>query len=121
MILFSIITYGIYIPFWLLSHKDIFNKLKSSEKLNSGSILFILGLFVTSALLLIPLHIFKGKEIALTITIIDSFVSLMGGVGVLMLSFQIRRMLKEHYKTKLSWVWTLCFSVFYLQYKINRL
>ena len=120
MILLAIITYGIYIPFWFLNSKGAFNNLNSKEKISNGPIIFVLVIYIISAILLIPSILFMETEIGVMIGGIDSVINLVGGIAILIMSFKVRRIMNEHFKTNLSGVATFFFSFFYLQYKINR-
>ena len=120
MILLTIITYGIYIPVWFLNRKDSFNNLNSKEKISNGPIIFVLVIFIISAILLIPSVLFMETEIGVMIDGVDSLINLVGGITILVMSFKVRRIMNEHYKTNLSGVATFFFTFFYLQYKINR-
>ena len=120
MIFLTIITYGIYIPVWFLKRKNAFNNLNSKEKISNGPIIFVLVIFVISAILLIPSVLFMETEIGTMVDGIDSIINLVGGITILVMSFKVRRIMNEHYKTKLSGVATLFFTFLYLQYKVNR-
>ncbi len=120
MILLTIITYGIYIPVWFLNRKDAFNSLNSKEKISNGPIIFVLIIFIISAILLIPSVLFMETEIGVMIDGVDLIISLVGGITILVMSFKVRRIMNEHYKTNLSGVATFFFTFLYLQYKINR-
>jgi len=46
MLALSLITFGIYIPYWFLRQRDTLNRLSSSEKLGSGAATFVFVIFV---------------------------------------------------------------------------
>jgi hypothetical protein len=119
MIFLTIITYGIYIPVWFLNRKNAFNNLNSKEKISKGPIIFVLVLFIISAIILIPSILFTGTEIGAMIDMVDSAINLVGGITMLVVAFKVRRIMNEHYKTNLSVAATFFFSFYYLQYKIN--
>lgn len=120
MLLLVLITYGIYIPVWFLNRKDTFNDLDSREKLSGGPIIFLLIIFIISAVMLIPSILFMETELGIMIDALDRIITLVGGIIILVLSFKVRRILSEHYKTNLLGVATFFFTLFYLQYTINR-
>ena len=51
-IFFTIITFGIYGPFWFLTRRDQLNALHSPEKLGKGVFIFSIVLYIISLLLL---------------------------------------------------------------------
>lgn len=71
--------------------------------------------------MLIPSVLFMETEIGTMIDGIDSIITLVSGISILILSFKVRRIMNEHYKINLSGVATFLFALFYLQYKLNRL
>jgi len=120
VILCVLITYGIYIPVWFLNRKDTFNDLNSKEKLSNGPIIFLLIIFILSAIMLIPSILFIETEPGIMIDALNRIITLVGGIIILVLSFKVRKILSEHYKTNLLGVTTFFFTLFYLQYKINQ-
>lgn len=120
IVFLTVITYGIYIPVWFLNRKDIFNDMNSEEKLSDGPIIFLLTIFIISAVMLIPSILFMETELGIMIDALDRIITFVGGIIILVLSFKIRKILSEHYKTNLLGVATFFFTLFYLQYKINQ-
>jgi len=121
LIVLSSVTLAIYIPVWFLRRRDWLNSLSTTEKLGSVLPIVVLVIYCISLLLLL----FMPDE-TLSDTI-DSLISLIGGIITLVLAFSVRRILIEHFKDKLgmnisfSGVATFFFTIWYLQYKINRL
>ena len=120
MILLTIITYGIYIPVWFLNRKDAFNNLNSKEKISNGTIIFVLVIFIISAILLIPSILFMETEIGAMIDGIDFIINLVGIILILEIAFKVRRIMNDHYNTNLSGIATALLSYLYFQYKINN-
>ena len=121
LILFSIITLGIYIPIWFLVKREAINSLASTEKLGSGAPIFVLLVYVTDAMLIfVPLGV---TEVYLDI--ISNLITVIGVSIVVILSFKVRHIFDEHFNLKqqrnikLSGVATFFFTIYYLQYKIN--
>ena len=127
MVLLTIITYGIYLPVWFLRRQNLFNQLSAKEKLDSGGVIFVLVIFCISALFIPAKLLIQNASHIGVLDIIDNSINLLGGLIILILAFKVRRILNEHYNKHLgmnvsfSGVATFFFTMFYLQYKINRL
>lgn len=115
LIIISMVTYGIYMPFWFFNRRDALNNLKSDTKISDAVIIIAIVMAIISGALLVPSYRSWFAER------LDGMISLAQWVVFLVLSFQVRRMLMDHYKIPISGIWTFLFSIFYLQYKINRL
>ena len=127
MLVLSIITVGIYVPIWFLFRRDALNRLSASEKLGSSAAIFVLVIYCISAIFL-PVRIFSSNaNIIIALDMIDNLITLVGIIITLYLAFTVRGILDEHYNEHLgmdlpfSKVWTFFFTIFYLQYKMNRL
>ena len=119
MILLGIITHGIYFPVWFLNRKEAFNNLESKEKISNSPIIFVLIIFIISAVMFFPSALLSETEMGAMIDIVHLIISLVGGITILFMSFKVGRIMNEHYKINLSGVATFFFTCFYLQYKIN--
>lgn len=114
--LMSFITLGIYLPYWFISRRDDINRLKSKQELSSAPAKILLVLYILSALMT-P---FTMDENSVWYNI-DMMISFGGGLVLLYLAFQVRRMINEHLgEKKISGVLTFFLNIWYLQYKINR-
>lgn len=123
LVMLFFVTYGIYAPIWFLKQKKAINGLNSKKKLNNKLLIFTLIMFIISAILfvlLIVLSFFAEESIIKKIDTISSLVTLVASFAILIVSFDVRDMLKEHFKRELSVLATLFFSIFYLQWKINK-
>jgi len=127
MILLTIITYGIYFPIWFLRRQNLFNQLPVKEKLNSGAAIFVLIIYCISVFFIPVKLLTQNASLIDILNTIDTFISLLGGLIILILAFKVRRILNEYCNEHLgmnvpfSRVATFFFTIFYLQYKINRL
>lgn len=122
MVILSIVTYGIYIPIWFLKGMAALNNLKSKLKVKKAYFIVVLVLAIISLLLLVPPLMFGvSSSIGQMVDKIDSAVNLMFGIAILAVSFDIKRILEDHFGIKLSGIATFFFTIFYLQYKINEL
>lgn len=121
MILLVVITYGIYIPIWFLKRIGAFKDLNSKLKLNKYIMIVILVLMVVSLILLIPSYVYMDSSIGEIVDQADKAIALICGLAVLAMSFDMRRIMQDHFGIKLSGAGTFFFTMFYLQYKINEL
>lgn len=128
----TLITAGIYYPCWFLTRRCQINKLHSREKLGNG--LFILGIVIYSISLL-P-GILEGIQeangttefltIAEGLDSVDEFLILFVGIIMVIQSFKVKRILRDHFddylrrNVSLSGLATFFFGIYYLQYKMNK-
>ncbi len=119
----TFVTIGIFAPVWFLRRRDWLNRLSAARKLGSGLPMFVAIIYGIAAIMFFTLDetAYEFGEG------IGNIISLVGGVCIVVLAFQVRRILIQHYDDKLdihigfSGLGTLLFTIFYLQHKINRL
>jgi len=146
MILFTIITLGIYPSIWYIKEVREFNNLKTEKKINkiesiSYLIIIIYLLFLIFATIfkfIITFKFLKGNlpekiknvieltpfVLILFLLFAVSFIALI--ILFMHLSFRARAIINEALMNKgsnvsISWFFTLIFNLFYLQYEINRI
>lgn len=121
-ILLSLVTLGIYIPYWFLSRRDLFNSFNSKEKVSYSLPLFVLILYSFSAIMLVATFLqFLSEPVAAIYQYCDTIISYLGIVITLLLSFRVRAILNDYFDHKeVSAVLTFFFNIWYLQYKINQ-
>lgn len=135
LVLYTILSFGIYSAVWFLKRLEAFNALKSETKLNQGVFGFIIAGFVANICIVLYL-VFTGESgtapgelqgLSLSLVATSDMLSIAVQVAVLIQAFKVRRILIDHFEENLkrdvgvSWGWTIVFGIFYLQYKINRL
>ena len=124
VLILSIITFGIYIPFWFKHMKQATDQLPEVKKLDQR---MIKALLIVS-ILAIPLNI------TVTTTVngishgfstnyfgIGSLLSLARFLLIIFLSFDIRKMLVQLYHVEVNEVLTFLLGPIYLQYKLHNL
>lgn len=121
LLIISILTFGIYIPIWFLNRVEAFNNLHSRTKLSEFPLIIVLVLFISSMMLTISVIFSLNFSMFLMADGINMVINLVGGFIILIYSFSVRSILEDQYDTSVSAIFTLLFSVFYLQYKINKL
>jgi hypothetical protein len=135
MIVFAVVTFGLYYPIWFLRRRAALNRLDSPRKLQAWPFVVVIAWFVFQIVLgaaassETPEETF-GEGTVLLLNVVQL------AVGILMLvqSFVTKDILEDHLAgpgdqvpsrllaeaVKLSGVMTFFFQIFYLQYVINR-
>jgi len=121
LILLTFLTFSWYIPAWLWRQREAINNLKSETKIKNGIFLVLLVLFFISVLLII---IYPEEGF---INVVSRIYGLVFAIIILIISFEIRKIFNDHFSKYLglnvnfSGILTFFFTIFYLQYKINRI
>ncbi len=135
LFLLVLVTFGIYAAIWFLKRIEDFNRLKSDIKMSQGVFGFIIAGQVVNILIVVYLAASGSLEptgsalepLVANLLLTSDVLTLAVQVAILIQAFKVRRILLDHYSLaaensfKLSWVWTLVFGIFYLQFRINRL
>lgn len=120
ILLYSILTLGLYQAIWIMHRAHTFNRLKSKEKLSHGLVVANFGIAVVN-LIFSLLVLFVGSEsLGSVMGIIESTLSWVGVVTLIILAFKIRNILMDHFKREVSILLTLLFPVIWLQAEINH-
>lgn len=130
VVLMSLLSAGLYYPFWFLGRRDAINSLYSREKMGMA-VYFVLLTFLVFYLFLI---LSAGFMAELGATTMEENLHTLGGivgllVSLIMLfeSFRIRRILYDHFRDylkediEINGILLFFFQIFYLQYIINKL
>lgn len=129
LILLTVITLGLYIPFWYLKQLKGINHLHSPEKLSKNTFVVILILSVaTLAASFSPvvLKVLGYRSTAEDVEMIVKLINLIPGFMLLFQIFKVRRIFIDHFNDYLKkdiWVSGLLaflFHIFYFQYLINK-
>lgn len=130
MIILTIITLGLYVPFWFIRQREAINNLHSPEKLykNTFVTMFILSLMtlIVSILSPIVLRLIGYEGIGKDIDYIIKWINLIPGVILLFQIFKVRRIFIDHFNDYLkkdiwfSGLLTFLFHIYYFQYLINK-
>ena len=147
VILLTVVTFGLYYPYWFIRSKKGINSLNSQRKIN----LIIPG-FVFSVWLLRFVLVFVWAALSESgalsrlgfianaiqgVPELDSIVTLVGGILLLLQCFKVKSILEDHtnvpisgplagsltlvQRTTFSGVATFFLGIYYLQYKINEI
>lgn len=122
LILFSLITFGIYTWWWMYSRSVILNSvLPEEQRINTNFMHLCLGGFVVTLLLAIAAG-FQLDNISLqnTVNILSLALNILVIVWVLHFRRGVHFLLGQD-KTAyhMNLFWTLLFQVFYMQHKLN--
>ena len=127
MFFLSIITLGIYMPYWYLTRHQRFNALSSSVKFTQATIGIWLLWFITDTLLVGANFAIPESGTLETVEGIASVFNLVAAIFGVILAFRAKRILLEHLAvigrndTTMSGILTFFFGFLYIQYKINLL
>lgn len=131
MIVFFVVTVGLYYPLWFLRRRAALNRLDSPRKLQRWPFLLILGFFVFQLILAIESDPEKAVGAA---PVLLTVVRLAVSVLILVQCFIIKDILEDHLagpadtisssllsdRVRVSGLMTFFFQIFYLQHVINR-
>ncbi len=130
LVLFTVLTGGLYHGIWYIKRLTVLNSLESPIKLFQGAFGFMIaGCLANIAILL---AVTFGQESIAEHTLvflneISGILNMAVWLVILMQAFKVRKIFIDHFSELLkrditvSWFWTFVFTTFYLQYKINRL
>jgi|SRR4051812_34015985 len=133
MIVFFIITFGIYYPVWWFRRRPGLNRLNSPKKLALWPLLLMAAMFAMQFVLAFAAGGAPLVEVIGTGGVLaESLFRLAVGVLMLMQAFRIKDIIEDHAtpdtepggmfaeRVTLSGVMTFFLSIFYLQWAINR-
>jgi hypothetical protein len=134
VILFDILTVGIYSCCWFLSRREAFNKMPSPKRLNAFPFIFCIIISVIGIFLMLASGVCAGIAEALEDTSylalsailenVSDGLDIVYGITLLVQSFKAKALLEGYVKQKnqfdsLSGTATFFFRNYYLQYRIN--
>lgn len=137
VIVWTLLTAGIYQPIWFMTRRRALNNLNSSTKIGMGGPIIALVLFMASACLPFVGSLKWGSwvETENALGPVHPLILLAAGIIILLECFKVRHILLDHlaprkdvmfsatissqYDDLLSRVGTFFLGIFYLQYKIN--
>lgn len=133
MVVFMIITFGVYYLAWWFRRRPGLNRLNSPRKLEVWPLLLLTALFVIQFGLGFAAGINPGqKVIGAGGELVVFLFQLVVGIVMIVQTFRIKDMIEDHAApeaqsrpmfvehVKLSGLMTFFFSIFYLQWAINR-
>jgi tetratricopeptide (TPR) repeat protein len=130
LLFLTTITSGIYYASWFLKRRNAINNLQSNEKIRSGVFVFAIvaiGIGLLAELIAGCMEALGRKIMADGCHGLAIILSLISGITLWVQCFKVRRIFNDHFNSHLkkgmflSRLTTFFFSIYYLQYKINRL
>jgi hypothetical protein len=129
--LYTIVTSGIYLPYWFLRRLDIINGMHSEIKLKSLVFVLIIILFLISLLTSLGGGIMIGMNYEdLTGWLLYGISNIASVAGIILLviqAFKLRRIFDDHFNKylkqsiELSKLGTFLLNSLYFQHKVNEL
>ena len=133
MVVFTIITFGLYYLTWWFRRRRGLNRLNSDAKLPLWPLLLMLALFFVEFVLGLTQEVVVDDQVVRErILVFDLIFQLLVGVVMLVMTFRVKGMIEDHATpdldsgpesvelVKLSGLMTFFFSIYYLQWAINR-
>lgn len=132
MLVFTFLSLGIYYLVWFYRRRSGLNRLNSPRKIALWPLLLLTALFAAQVILGVmaggaPVNEFLGPGL----TVVFQIVQLAVGIVMIVQCFRIKDIIEDHAtpdgpqelfveRVKLSGLMTFFFSIFYLQWAINR-
>lgn len=139
VLVFIIITLGLYQPVWFLRRRWGLAPLSRHLSVSAGAMWFCLAYLAFSLMANLGLAFLDGlmegagamhggQILAMVqsgFSVVDMIVNVVVLVLMLVQTFRVRRILLEHFhrtgqQVKVRWFWTLLLTILYLQHKINK-
>ncbi|MGE5327125.1 MAG: DUF4234 domain-containing protein, partial [Deltaproteobacteria bacterium] len=147
VVLLSVVTFGLYYPYWFIRSKSGINSLNSHQKMNLIIPGFVFFVWLARFALAFVWGALRGSQalpqsgflasVLSGLSEFDSVVTLAGGILLLIQCFKVKAILEEHMsvpisgplagslsliqRTSFSAVATFFLGIYYLQYKINEI
>ena len=124
MILFSIISVGMYVPYWIYKKREFFNSLNSDKKITNTNIIILFTIFAihtVTYILTLFINPITNRDLYINISSIESLSFLLSIIFLLVVCFKMSKIINNHFNVRNSVMGILFFTIFYFQYKINIL
>ena len=132
MIVFVIITLGLYFLIWWFRRRPGLNRLNSPTKIPLWPLLSVLALYCVQLGVGVAEGLADGERVAPEIQALVSIFQIAVGIVMIVQAFRAKNIIEDHAapapgsgpmfgtEVKLSGVMTFFLSIFYLQWAINR-
>jgi hypothetical protein len=124
---FTLLTFGLYLPVWYLGRLSRLNALNPTAKLSSRSAYVLLGLYLVNASGVLSFVGGSDIQSALMLNTLGHALTLVTGMILISLRLRVREILRDQYGPRfsaqavLSWIASVILGEIYLQAKMNRL
>ncbi|WP_409273235.1 hypothetical protein V1499_01585 [Neobacillus sp. SCS-31] len=121
-VLLSILTFGIYFPYWLLNRRVEVNRFAGKKIIHKWVPWLVLILYSVSALVFTIGPFFLNEIAIMLYEYIDHLITVFGVSCIIWYSFRIREVLMEKMEDEsINGILTFFLTIWYLQYKINKM
>lgn len=133
MVVFTVITFGLYYMAWWFRRRRGLNRLNSEAKLPLWPLLLMLALYVVQFFLGLTEDVRADDQVVRErVAMFGLIFQLAVAIVMLVMTFRVKDMIEDHAApdgdsgamfvehVKLSGLMTFFFSIFYLQWAINR-
>ncbi len=139
VLVYSLITLGLYQPVWFLRRRWGLDALNERLRISAGAMWFSLVYLFFSLVVSLGMGFLDGlmqgagawrglEALGMAqgaFSVADGILSLVVLVLLLAQAFRVRRILLEHFQRvgrdiKVRWLWTFLLTIIYLQHKLNR-
>lgn len=121
VLLLSLITFGIYIPFWYKKIKKITDTFPQEKKLNSALIIILMIVSFITPFFSINLSLSGQNVFSTNVYGIGTILNIVRVLIIIFLSFSLRSILQSQYSTELNPILTFFLGPLFLQHKISKL
>lgn len=120
IVVYTIITYGIFIPFWLLHQRRFLGKLEG-ENVNQGLLVTAAFLYSLGVIIGLGAEFSSNPARIEEIKPLVSLLNIVSWIIILVQCFRMKAIFERNYAEDLSGVATFFLTIFYLQYRMNRI
>lgn len=131
-VFYTVVTFGIYLPYWFLKRRHIINSMHSQTKLGQWPFIIAIVLFLASMLTSLAGGAMIGISYddptpGITLYFISNIAGIVGSIPLIMGAFRLRRIFDDHFNKHLkqnmglSKLGTFLLNSLYFQYKINEM
>jgi hypothetical protein len=121
VLFFTIITCGIYQPFWFWRRREVLNRMAPDKGVTGLCIAAFVSLGVVFVVGFLAGMASEGAPLAPQVDLFLQMLNLGYAILILILGFRVKGILEMNYSDSISGVGVFFLNIYYLQYKINRL
>lgn len=117
----SFVTLGIYLPYWLLTRREEVNWIAGKNVISKKIPILILIGYVLSNIVFFIGPFFINEIAIMLYEYVDTLITYFGLIFIVFYSFRIRSvLLSSNQADSINGVLTFLFTIWYLQYHINK-
>lgn len=117
----SFVTLGIYLPYWLLTRREEVNRIAGKTVISKKIPVLILVGYIFSNIVFIIGPFFINEIAMMLFEYVDTLITYFGLIFIVFYSFRIRSvLLNGNQADSINGVLTFLFTIWYLQFHINK-